>query len=420
MYEQVFQDIKGVGIATLNDFRSEASGLARQDIRKGMLKVVFSDGRAVGVAAPYATGIALAGRNNLEEVAFTSFQKRFSVDWTGEKARASKVIAVTIDNIASKGFVFLSKGMIASQWERLQVRLSPEIAYDLSKNIGIPVWPWVELEAKGCELITPSGARTFPRISISSFCHKAELMKEFNEYGNPVCLTYTEGKRDVEKAIMAPSYYLDDLREIKRANVKEIPAKFITQTPAAQWTIPDNEIWLMKDATNHNVDPQAIFLPAELPASVADFSAQNSFAPLKVDELDNDKFYDLSAGAKKPGLSDILLQIAFNIQNKEGGDSRFINILPRYKRNSPHQLLICNDLHGAFNLLVKTPVEGGLLNVKNIVQADMRNALNSALCRLERATVAQISLSAGGNPILMVKNDQRAMGAVLHARDLIM
>lgn len=114
------------------------------------------------------------------------------------------------------------------------------------------------------------------------------------------------------------------------------------------------------------------------------------------------------------------MQIAFNIQNKEGGDSRFINILPRYKRNSPHQLLICNDLHGAFNLLVKTPVEGGLLNVKNIVQADMRNALNSALCRLERATVAQISLSAGGNPILMVKNDQRAMGAVLHARDLIM
>lgn len=77
MYEQVFQDIKGVGIATLNDFRSEASGLARQDIRKGMLKVVFSDGRAVGVAAPYATGIALAGRNNLEEVAFTSFQKGF-------------------------------------------------------------------------------------------------------------------------------------------------------------------------------------------------------------------------------------------------------------------------------------------------------------------------------------------------------
>lgn len=96
------------------------------------------------------------------------------------------------------------------------------------------------------------------------------------------------------------------------------------------------------------------------------FSAQNSFAPLKVDELDNDKFYDLSAGAKKPGLSDILLQIAFNIQNKEGGDSRFINILPRYKRNSPHQLLICNDLHGAFNLLVKTPVEGGLLNVKTL------------------------------------------------------
>ncbi|MCB9988836.1 MAG: hypothetical protein H6868_05805 [Rhodospirillales bacterium] len=416
MDREHLSQIKGVDIVPYDDLRREETGEARTIIRQNRIAVVnFNNRRATGIAVPYITGLAIAnGGTNLNQINVRSF---FNQDVNTLKG----AYTVTVSEQATKGFVYMDKDCVERKWEEFQVMLPPAIVHDLGEKLEIPVWPWVELEAGGYDVLRATSQLEFPYVTNKGVhdAGKSNFLNQLHNYGKPVYMAHVNGREIMPKALMMSPQYQDEIQELSASKLVTVPDSLLLHTRISDWDIPDDEIWVMKDAKRLDPETEIVFLPPRPKAQVRDFLREKSHCiPMSVDDVTQIKFYDMYAG--KSEFWQMFEMAATALLASENASASYINVNSRFKSKAPHRVMMCNDPHGGIDLLSKTQIEGGPVQLRSLQSQRFQKTLNNAFYTVSAipGNVVEMRAVKEGRPVYMIRDDERTMGAVLHARRL--
>ncbi|NCC21431.1 MAG: hypothetical protein EOM26_03095 [Alphaproteobacteria bacterium] len=416
MNREVFSAINAVKTAPFDALCREMSDDTRTLLRNGnIVPVTFNGGPPVGLAVKYLPGVLLAGGfTRLESVNIELFKDNFPT-WCVREQDRNHACAVTVNESPHKGFVYMTKGAVRDRWEEFQVMLPAKIVHELGEALDIPVWPWVELEAKGCSSIKASGAYTLPYILLDEARDKENLTRELELYGKPVRLMFRDGKGMTPLATLLAPEKLDDLRAwAMGTDVQEIPAGDLTHTSHRHFGIPDDKICLMRNAQKRSEPPQAVLMSLNPPSLVASFiEAKSRYAPMRSSEYEGRYFVEMSAGAG--GFAQKLLMAMLQASQSDGGS--LFRIRPRYGHLQTREIAAFPVDDGQLDLLSRTPAAPESLRLRTAFQDTLHRALHTAYSRLLDGQSVVIVGEKPGRPFFVLA-EGNGIGGALRAKEL--
>ncbi len=109
---------------------------------------------------------------------------------------------VTINDRQS--FVYLSLACVRQNWERMQVNLPAPLMTGLSRELELPVWPYIELKGKGNKLLRADWRHSLPYVQVDDIVNQGNpesVAREIMRHDKPLILS-----RDLtgRKAYFAP------------------------------------------------------------------------------------------------------------------------------------------------------------------------------------------------------------------------